>query len=96
MSEISKNDNFRIVFVSQKLEYPKVMLDTCILVSIDEVKMKQEEERIKLKWFKGRRYGLLFYFSGKSNLKNFKMKFNLLKHDLKEIVRFKELEIIFI
>jgi ankyrin repeat protein len=50
-----KNDNFRIIFVSQKLEYPKVMLDTCILVSIDEEKMKIEEDRIKLKWIRGKR-----------------------------------------
>lgn len=28
------------------------MLDNCILVSIDEEKLKKEEDRIKLKWIK--------------------------------------------
>lgn len=44
-----KNDNFRLLFVSQKLEYTKPMLDTCILVSVDEDRMRKEEQRIKLR-----------------------------------------------
>ena len=49
----SKHDNFRLIFVSSKLEYPRSMLDDCILVSIDEDKCRKEKELTRLKRIKG-------------------------------------------
>lgn len=49
----SKTDKFRLIFVSQKLEYPKSMLDDLVIISIDDDKCRREKERIILKRMKG-------------------------------------------
>ena len=48
-----KDTNFRIIFVSRRLEYPSDILDSAVLVTIDEEILDKEVELIKLnrvKW----------------------------------------------
>ena len=48
-----KYTNFRIIFVSRRLEYPRDMLESAVLVTIDEEILKKENELLRLnrvKW----------------------------------------------
>ena len=52
-SDDFKYSNFRIIFVSRKLEYPKDLLESSVLVSIDEEIIEKEKDLLKLnrvKW----------------------------------------------
>ncbi|CAI2386120.1 unnamed protein product [Moneuplotes crassus] len=47
------DENFRLIFVSSKLEYPKSMLENCILIGIEEEKLLMEKELTKFKRVRG-------------------------------------------
>jgi hypothetical protein len=49
----SLNGNFRLIFVSTKLEYPKMLLSEWILISVDEETWKLENEIQKYRRIKG-------------------------------------------
>ena len=53
-----KYSNFRIIFVSRRLEYPKDMLESAVLVTIDEEIHNKEKDLLKLNLPKLSDYGI--------------------------------------